>query len=48
MRVLNGPILGGAAILFGPAVAVAGAAATVFVALGAILTRVRQLREPNA
>jgi len=44
MRVLNGPILGGAAILFGPAAAVAGAAATVFLSLGAILARVKQLR----
>jgi MFS family permease len=48
MRVLNGPILGGAAILFGPAAAVAAASATVFLSLGAILTRVKRLREPVA
>lgn len=48
MRVLNGPILGGAAILFGPAAAVAGAAAAVFLSLGAILARVKQLRDPVA
>ncbi len=48
MRVLNGPILGGAAIAFGPAMAVAGAAATVFLSLGTILARVKQLRDPAA
>ncbi len=45
MRVLNGPILGGAAIAFGAPAAVAGAAATVFAALALILARVKQLRE---
>jgi len=45
MRVLNGPILGGAAIAFGAPAAVAGAAATVFAALAVILARVKQLRE---
>src|SRR5207244_11199756 len=33
MRVLNGPLLGGAAIVFGAPMAVAGAAAVVFVGL---------------
>jgi MFS family permease len=47
MRVLNGPILGGAAIVFGAPAAVAGAAATVFAALAVILARVKQLREPG-
>ena len=45
MRVLNGPFLGGAAILFGAPLAVAGAAAAVFVGLAAILARVPQLRQ---
>jgi len=45
MRVLNGPILGGAAIAFGAPAAVAGAAATVFATLAMILARVKQLRE---
>src|SRR5207302_4700710 len=44
MRVLNGPILGGAAIAFGAPAAVAGAAATVFAALAVILASVKQLR----
>jgi len=48
MRVLNGPILGGAAIAFGAPAAVAGAAATVFAALAVILARVKQLREHGA
>ena len=48
MRVLNGPVLGGAAILFGPPLAVAGAAVTVLLGLGAIVTRVRELWEPPA
>jgi hypothetical protein len=45
MRVLNGPLLGGAAILFGAPIAVAGAAAVVFAGLAAILARVPQLRQ---
>ena len=45
MRVLNGPILGGLAILFGAPLAVGGAAVAVFVGLGAILAKVPQLRE---
>ncbi|HEV8672049.1 MAG TPA: MFS transporter [Candidatus Limnocylindria bacterium] len=45
MRVLNGPILGGAAIALGAPAAVAGAAATVFAAMAVILARVKQLRE---
>jgi predicted MFS family arabinose efflux permease len=45
MRVLNGPILGGAAILIGAPLAVAGAAATVLVGLAAILWRVPQLKQ---
>jgi MFS family permease len=45
MRVLNGPLLGGAAILFGAPVAVAGAAAVVFAGLTAIVARVPQLRQ---
>src|SRR5207248_1922101 len=43
MRVLNGPLLGGAAIVFGAPMAVAGAAAVVFAGLAAILARVPQL-----
>lgn len=45
MRVLNGPLLGGAAILFGAPLAVAGAAAIVFAGLAAIVARVPQLRQ---
>jgi predicted MFS family arabinose efflux permease len=45
MRVLNGPLLGGAAILFGAPLAVAGAAAAVFAGLAAIFARVPQLRQ---
>jgi MFS family permease len=45
MRVLNGPILGGAAIIFGAPLAVAGGAAIVLAGLGAILARVPQLRQ---
>ncbi len=45
MRVLNGPVLGGLAILFGPPAAVGGAAIAVLVGLGAILARVPQLKE---
>jgi len=45
MRVLNGPLLGGAAILFGAPLAVAGAAAVVFAGLTAIVARVPQLRQ---
>jgi MFS family permease len=45
MRVLNGPLLGGAAIFLGPPVAVAGAATVVFAGLAAILARVPRLRE---
>src|SRR6266436_6745438 len=45
MRVLNGPLLGGAAILFGAPMAVAGSAAVVFAGLAAIVARVPQLRQ---
>jgi MFS family permease len=45
MRVLNGPLLGGAAIVFGAPIAVAGAAAVVFAGLAAILARVPQLKQ---
>ena len=45
MRVLNGPILGGLAILAGAPIAVGGAAVAVFVGLAAILAKVPQLRE---
>jgi MFS family permease len=45
MRVLNGPILGGAAIVFGAPMAVAGAAAAVLAGLAVILARVPQLRQ---
>jgi MFS family permease len=45
MRVLNGPILGGLAILFGAPIAVGGAAIAVLAGLGAILAKVPQLRE---
>lgn len=48
MRVLNGPILGGAAIAFGAPAAVAGAAATVFAALTVIVARTKQLWETDA
>src|SRR5256886_8490685 len=41
MRVLNGPLLGGAAVLFGAPLAVAGAAVVVFAGLAAIVARVR-------
>jgi predicted MFS family arabinose efflux permease len=43
MRVLNGPLLGGAAIILGAPLAVAGAAAAVFAGLAAILLRFPQL-----
>ncbi|HEY7624787.1 MAG TPA: MFS transporter [Candidatus Limnocylindria bacterium] len=43
VRILNGPLLGGAAIVFGTPMAVAGAAAIVLAGLGAILARVPQL-----
>jgi MFS family permease len=45
MRVLNGPILGGLAIVFGAPIAVGGAAVAVFAGLVAILAKVPQLRE---
>ncbi len=45
LRVLNGPILGGAAILLGPPLAVAGAAVAVLAGLAAIVLRVPQLRQ---
>src|SRR5256712_9268742 len=44
MRALNCPLLGGAAIVFGAPMAVAGAAAVVLAGLAAILARVPQLR----
>src|SRR2546428_10417022 len=46
MRVLNGPLLGGAAILFGAPIAVAGGAAVVFAGLAAVLASVPTL-EPG-
>src|SRR5205814_3509253 len=45
MRVLNGPILGGLAIVFGAPLAVGGAAVAVFGGLVAILARVPALKE---
>jgi len=45
MRILNGPLLGGAAIVFGAPLAVGGAAAVVFAGLAVILARVPQLRQ---
>src|SRR5881296_3572961 len=45
MRVLNGPLLGGAAIFVGAPLAVGGAAAVVILGMLAILARVPQLRE---
>jgi hypothetical protein len=45
MRVLNGPLLGGAAIVIGAPLAVAGAAAVVFAGLAALVARVPQLRQ---
>ncbi len=46
MRVLNGPILGGLAIVVGAPLAVAGASTFVFGVLGAMLVRVRSMRSP--
>ena len=48
MRILNGPILGGAAIVVGTPIAVAGAAAAVLVSLAVMLARVRELWERPA
>jgi MFS family permease len=45
VRVLNGPILGGAAIVLGPPLAVVGAAVAVLAGLAAIVLRVPQLRQ---
>ena len=45
MRVLNGPILGGLAILFGAPIAVGGAALAVLAGLGVILAKVPALRQ---
>lgn len=44
LRVVNGPLLGGAAVLLGAPLAVAAAAGVVLVGLGGILARVPQLR----
>lgn len=44
MRVLNGPILGGLAIVVGAPLAVAGASTFVLGVLGALLVRVRSMR----
>ncbi|MGH2451259.1 MAG: MFS transporter [Candidatus Limnocylindria bacterium] len=44
MRVLNGPLLGALAVAVGTPIAVAGSAAFVLAALGAILAKVPQLR----
>lgn len=44
VRIFNGPILGGAAIVLGPPLAVAGAAVAVLAGLAAILVRVPQLQ----
>ncbi|HUG56223.1 MAG TPA: MFS transporter [Candidatus Limnocylindrales bacterium] len=44
MRVVNGPLLGALAVAVGTPLAVAGSAAFVFAALGAILLKVPQLR----
>jgi len=45
MRVLNGPILGGLAIVFGAPVAVGGAALAVLAGLGVILAKVPALKQ---
>ena len=45
MRVLNGPILGGLAILFGAPIAVGGAAVAVLAGLGVILAKVPALKQ---
>jgi MFS family permease len=45
MRVLNGPILGGLAILFGAPIAVGGAALAVLAGLGVILAKVPALKQ---
>lgn len=42
-RIVNGPLLGGLAQVLGPAVAVAGSAALVLAALGAILVRLARI-----
>jgi len=45
IRVLNGPILGGLAILFGAPIAVGGAAVAVLAGLGVILAKVPALKQ---
>ena len=45
MRVLNGPILGGLAILFGAPIAVGGAAVAVLAGLGVLLAKVPALKQ---
>ena len=47
LRVVNGPLLGGAAFLFGAPAAVAASAGLVLVGLGAILAKVPQLRRSD-
>ena len=44
LRVLNGPLLGGAAVLFGAPLAVAGGAAVVLAALTGVVARVPEVR----
>lgn len=48
LRVVNGPLLGGAAYLFGAPAAVAAAAGFVLLGLGGILAKVPQLRRDEA
>jgi hypothetical protein len=44
MRVINGPLLGGLAVLVGTPLAIASSAGIVLVALGGVLLAVPQLR----
>ena len=47
LRVLNGPVLGGAAVLFGPPLAVAGSATLVLATLVTVLARVSSVRRTD-
>lgn len=47
LRVLNGPLLGGAAVVPGAPLAVAGGAACVLAALTAIVARVSEVRRTD-
>lgn len=47
LRVLNGPLLGGAAVLFGAPLAVAGSASLVLATLAAIFARASSVRQTD-